>query len=84
MPSVKHTVPDGGLFVWCDLPQGVNIFDFTKAALQAGVAIVPGNNFFVDSTQPTQSVRLNYSTPKDEQLVRGIEILADLLNHWKG
>lgn len=84
MPSVKHTIPDGGLFVWCDLPHGVNIFDFTKAALQAGVAIVPGNNFFVDNTQPTQSVRLNYSTPKDEQLVRGIEILADLLNHWKG
>lgn len=80
MPTVKHTLPSGGLFVWCDLPEGIDIHEFTQEALAAGVAIVPGNNFFVDSNMPTQSVRLNYSTPTDEQLVKGVDILAKILN----
>lgn len=79
MPTVRHTLPEGGLFVWCDLPQGIDIQVFTKEALAAGVAVVPGNNFFVDPQMPTQAVRLNYSTPTDEQLVKGVEILARVL-----
>ena len=39
--------------------------------------MVPGNAFLTDDTAPCQAFRINFSTPTDEQLVRGIEILAE-------
>ncbi|HZW49270.1 MAG TPA: PLP-dependent aminotransferase family protein [Bacillota bacterium] len=83
MPSMVHTVPEGGLFVWCQLPVGVDVVAFAKEAMLNQVAVVPGNNFFTDPSQPTQALRLNFSTPTDEQIVKGIQILAKLLNEWK-
>ena len=83
MPSMVHTVPQGGLFVWCELPAGVDVVTFAQEALRNQVAVVPGNNFLTDSSQPTQALRLNYSTPTDEQIIKGIQILAKLLNEWK-
>ncbi|MCE5195642.1 MAG: PLP-dependent aminotransferase family protein [Negativicutes bacterium] len=83
MPSMAHTVPQGGLFVWCELPAGVDVADFTKEALRNQVAVVPGRNFLTDPSQPTQALRLNYSTPTDEQIIRGIQILARILTEWK-
>ena len=42
------------------------------------VCVVPGNAFLTDESEPCQSFRINYSTPTDEQLVRGIELLGQL------
>ena len=40
------------------------------------VAVVPGTAFNCDTEMPTDSIRLNYSTPTCEQIERGIKILA--------
>lgn len=77
-PSIAFTVPDGGLFLWCDLPAGIVMLDYCKQAAAKGVAVVPGNAFLVDEKSPCNSIRLNYSTPSDEQIVRGIEILGQV------
>ena len=53
--------------------------EFVKVALENKVAVVPGTAFNCDEKAPTQSIRLNYSTPSEEQIVRGIDILADLM-----
>ena len=68
---------EGGLFLWCSLPQDVDMPGFCKAAVLNKVCVVPGNAFLTDDTAPCQSFRINFSTPTDEQLVRGIEILAE-------
>lgn len=70
--------PQGGLFVWCLLPDGVNMSGFVKAAVERGVALVPGSAFLVDESEETQAVRLNFSTPTDEKIVEGIEKLKGL------
>ena len=44
---------------------------FCKAAVLNKVCVVPGNAFLTDDTAPCQSFRINFSTPTDEQLVRG-------------
>ncbi len=67
----------GGLFLWCILPDGVDMPAFCKAAVLNKVCVVPGNAFLTDDTAACQSFRINFSTPTDEQLVRGIEILAE-------
>lgn len=74
--SVTH--PQGGLFIWATLPDGCDMMGFCKKAVEAKVAVVPGNAFTVHEDDPTSSFRLNFSTPTDEQLVKGCEILGKM------
>ena len=77
-PAVTHTNPEGGLFLWCTLPKGSDMLAFCKAAVDRGVAMVPGSAFLTDDHGTSESVRLNFSTPTDEQIVDGISRLGDL------
>ena len=78
MPKcVRYTRPEGGLFLWCTLPDNISQPDFVKAAMAKKVAVVPGQTFNSDPNSPSQSFRLNYSTPSDEQIVDGIDRLAE-------
>ena len=80
MPSsIKFTEPDGGLFIWGTLPSG-DMDYFVKKAIDRKVAIVTGKAFLVDESKPSMSFRLNYSTPKDEQIEKGVDILAEVAN----
>ena len=45
---------------------------FCKAAVEQRVAVVPGTAFLTDDKGTSESVRLNFSTPTDEQIVEGI------------
>ncbi|MBR6408372.1 MAG: PLP-dependent aminotransferase family protein [Clostridia bacterium] len=84
MPSdFTWTRPQGGLFIWCTLPDGIDMLDFCKKAIENKVAVVPGNAFLVDENVPCNNIRINFSTPTDEQLVKGIEILAKTLEDMR-
>ncbi|MBD5081357.1 MAG: PLP-dependent aminotransferase family protein [Ruminococcaceae bacterium] len=73
--SINFTEPEGGLFLWGTLPCG-DMEAFVKAALAEKVAVVPGTAFLTDTREKTLGFRLNYSTPTDEQIEQGVEILA--------
>ena len=84
MPSsVSFTRPDGGLFIWCTLPDGIDANAFVKEAAARGVRVVPGNTFSADTEAKCNSFRLNYSTPSDEQIVRGISMLGELAREFE-
>ena len=76
----EHAVPhgisynkiDGGLFIWCDLPEDVDMLDFCRKLTERKVCVVPGNAFLTDSSAECHSFRINFSTPTDEQLTEGI------------
>ena len=80
--KIEYTKPQGGLFIWCTLPEGVTtqqMLDFcTKAVKEYKIAIVPGAAFYINESDETRSFRLNFSTPTDENIVKGIEILGKL------
>ncbi|MDF2925236.1 MAG: GntR family transcriptional regulator [Paenibacillaceae bacterium] len=76
--SITYTCPDGGLFLWCSLPAHMDMLDYCKRAAGKGVAVVPGTAFLVQEGEPCNAIRLNYSTPSDEQIVKGVEILGSL------
>jgi 2-aminoadipate transaminase len=77
MPDcVKYTRPDGGLFIWCTLPDNIPQEKFIKFAIEKKVAVVPGQAFCCDENAKSQSFRLNYSTPSEEQIVTGIGYLC--------
>lgn len=82
-PDISYNKPSGGLFIWCTLPDGVDMLEFCKNAVQKGVAVVPGTAFLIDEAEACQSFRLNFSTPTDEQIVRGVEILGNVFKEMK-
>lgn len=75
--SVTYTRPEGGLFIWCTLPDNIPCDGVVKAALERKVAVVPGTAFNCDEHAPSPSFRLNYSMPSDDQIKRGVEALSD-------
>lgn len=77
--EVKYTRPEGGLFLWCTLPEKINLSDFIKKASDAKVFVVPGTAFNCDESAPSDSFRLNYSTPSDDDIRRGTKLLGDIL-----
>lgn len=77
--NVAYTKPEGGLFLWCTLPEGSDMSGFCKKAVQEyKIAVVPGNAFMVSESDVTYSFRLNYSTPTDEAIDKGTAILGQL------
>ncbi|MDR1927254.1 MAG: PLP-dependent aminotransferase family protein [Oscillospiraceae bacterium] len=71
--------PAGGLFLWCVLPKEVDMLKFAGRTAECGVAVVPGSAFAVEASDPINAVRLNFSTPADSQLRRGVEILGEVV-----
>ena len=82
--GVTFSRPEGGLFVWLQLPEGLDGTDLAARCAQNKVAVVPGAVFLADSTQVSAGVRLNYSTPSHEQIDRGVEILAGCVREIMG
>ena len=77
-PKVTYNPIEGGLFLWCTLPDGADMLDFCKQAVLRKVCVVPGNAFLTDENEPCRSFRINFSTPTDIQLLKGIQILGQL------
>lgn len=72
--GVTYLPVDGGLFLWCTLPEGTDMVDYCdRLAREARVAVVPGSAFASNEGTPCRSFRMNYSTPADEDIVRGCE-----------
>ena len=75
---VKYVKPEGGLFIWCTLPDNVDMMKFCATAAQNKVAVVPGTAFMMYPKDKTQCFRLNFSTPTDEAIVKGMKILGEV------
>ncbi|NLA77019.1 MAG: PLP-dependent aminotransferase family protein, partial [Clostridiales bacterium] len=73
---VEYVRPEGGLFVWCRLPDRVDMPDFCKKAVENKVAVVPGIAFLPDENAKSSCIRLNFSTPSSENIEKGMAILA--------
>ena len=76
--TVKYTKPDGGMFVWAELPEKVSADDVLNKALDNGVAFVPGASFFTDSGHDN-TLRLNFTTVSEEEIKKGIRLLGEVL-----
>ncbi len=80
MPKeVKFTRPEGGLFLWCTLPEGVSLSEFMKESIAQKVFVVTGKAFNCDEEADSDSFRLNYSMPSDEEIDKGIKILGEII-----
>ncbi|MCH5299076.1 MAG: PLP-dependent aminotransferase family protein [Ruminococcus sp.] len=81
-PEITYNKIDGGLFIWCTLPEGVDMPEFVRKAIDNKVCVVPGNAFLTDENESSDGFRINFSTPTDEQLEKGIKALGDLIKSY--
>ena len=83
--DITYVRPQGGLFIWCTLPENCDMNAFcTKAVREYKVAVVPGNSFNIRSDEVSHSFRLNYSTPTNAQIEKGMEILSRMTREMLG
>lgn len=83
MPKgTKWTRPDGGMFLWVELPQGLDAATLLPRAVEQKVAFVPGAPFFANDQKP-QFMRLNYSNRPPDLINEGMKrlgaVIADAL-----
>lgn len=76
--GVRVTRPNGGLFVWAELPLGCDTDQLLLRALRERVAFVPGGGFFVDGSG-ANTMRLTFATAPPDDLREGVRRLAGLL-----
>ncbi|MEZ5663537.1 MAG: PLP-dependent aminotransferase family protein [Burkholderiaceae bacterium] len=74
--NVEWNSPDGGMFLWARLPEGLNAVDLLPRAVDKGVAFVPGAAFYADDADP-RTLRLSFVTASEEQIRIGIQALAE-------
>lgn len=79
MPDGCHwNVPDGGFYVWMNLPPGLNAKAMLPRAVTARVAYVPGTAFFADGFGAS-SMRLSFCYPTPERIREGVRRLAAVI-----
>jgi 2-aminoadipate transaminase len=78
VPGIHWTRPEGGLFLWVTLPEGIDTEEMFTAAVERNVAYVIGKAFCADGSGEN-SMRLNFSFPKEEEITEGIRRLAEVV-----
>ena len=75
--GITYAPITGGLFTMCTLPDYIDMPNFCKQAVLNKVCVVPGNAFLTDENEECHTFRVNFSTPTDQQLKKGIMLLAE-------
>ena len=76
--GVSFTYPEGGLFTWVTLPEGMDAKAMMPKVIDKKVAYVPGTAFYPNGGNANH-FRLNYSNMPEDRIVEGIKRLADVL-----
>jgi DNA-binding transcriptional MocR family regulator len=80
LPDARISRPEGGYFVWLDLPESIDVGEFLPGAEEAGVTFVQGSDFFpAGSGGGRSSARLAFSYVSPDEIREGVSRLAGLL-----
>ena len=75
LPEAEYMAPEGGYFMWVELPEGTDVGALFSLAGELGVAFVKGTDFLLDGGENT--LRLAYSGVTPEQIDDGVKLLAE-------
>jgi 2-aminoadipate transaminase len=75
LPSARFVAPEGGYFLWVELPRGTDVGALFDAAARRGVQFVKGSDFVLDGAD--DSLRLAYSGVTPTEIEEGVKRLAE-------
>lgn len=79
--NIKFTHPEGGLFTWIELPEGVSARNILEICLKRKIAFVPGGSFFPNENKEN-TFRINYSNMPEERIEKGLRILGEVIKEY--
>jgi DNA-binding transcriptional MocR family regulator len=82
IPGVRFTEPDGGYFLWVDLPDDVPVDRLAPAAAQRGLAVVKGSDFLLEGGR--YALRLAFSGVTVDEITEGVRRLAAAVADVRG
>lgn len=80
--GVQIREPEGGMFLWLELPEGAEPEALLQLAIGEGVAFVPGTDFYTDGRRQ-RSIRLNFSHSRPEVIREGMDRLSRAYEKYK-
>jgi len=83
IPGFTWDQPKGGMFIWADLPEGLDAEALLRCSVQKGVAFVPGSSFYALEPQ-RNTMRLNYTYNSGERTREGVERLVEAIGEFTG
>jgi 2-aminoadipate transaminase len=83
-PGVTWSQPEGGFFIWVTLPEGYSATELLPLAAAGGVAFLPGAWFYPRGHEVGNSLRLNFSTLPEEQILIGVRRLGRVVSSFLG
>ena len=69
--------PEGGMFLWAELPEGIDATALFEEAVRRKVAYVPGTHFYAHGGHDN-TLRLNYTMADEAQIEKGMQLLGEL------
>lgn len=82
LPEVRFEPPQGGYFMWVELPEAVDVAELEAAARERGVLLVKGGDFLLEGGR--NAMRLAYSGVTPEEIDEGVNRLADAVRSLDG
>jgi 2-aminoadipate transaminase len=82
LPDARFQAPEGGYFMWVELPEGTDVARVFAEAGQRGVAFVKGTDFLLEGGENT--MRLAYSGVTEDQIDEGVSRLAEAVRAAEG
>ncbi len=73
--DVRFTDPQGGMFLWGELPEHIPAFKLVQLCMDSGVVFVPGEVFHLNG-HGKNTFRLNFSKSSPEEIDQGIQIIS--------
>ena len=80
--TCRYQVPDGGLFVWVELPENIDSRELLRRCAARNVGFVPGCPFFLDPEDGVHRMRMNFSSQSLENIDKGIEIIGEEIRNY--
>lgn len=77
--AAAWTRPEGGMFIWVTLPEGIDTAELLQAAIEEKVAFVPGQPFYANAPAPRNTLRLSFVTVPEEKIRSGMATLGRLI-----
>jgi len=75
----RWSEPEGGMFIWVEGPEGMDVEAYYKKAVERNVAYVPGKFFFTEPGAGLETMRLNFTMSSESVLTKAIATLAEVL-----
>lgn len=77
--SVQYTKPEGGMFTWITLPDGITSRALLEIAMKEKIIFVPGDSFYARNPD-SQTLRLNYSNVEESVMREAMKKLGRMIS----